>query len=118
MRCGVMVLVSWLLLAGSAMAETCQFAWDAVTTRTDGTAVVVEGYRLYSRPPQGVYGSAPVVEVTSGLSASCPCTRGHLFVVRAYTGGEESANSNEVHVPMGLTSPTQLRLHVILELQP
>lgn len=108
---GVLPLLGALLLLWGLRAEaaTCVFAWDAVETRTDGMPVVVEGYRLYTRTEAGEY-AAPAVWAGATTQATVLCSPGSFWVVTAYLGTEESAQSVAVQVPLPLATPPQFRV--------
>jgi hypothetical protein len=93
-----------LITAGAALA--IQLTWDE-------NDPVPDGYRLYQRTEPGAYDyDNPIWE---GIAPPSDDLTGHAYgetycwVVRAYTGDDVSADSNEVCLTIGandLTTPT------------
>jgi hypothetical protein len=87
-----MALAMVLLSASTLMAAQVTLAWDPNTPAPDG-------YRLYQRSAGSAYNYAS--PVWSGKETSCTVSQlaegnQYYFVVRAYTGVDESGDSNEV----------------------
>ena len=106
-------IILFLLLSVSAMAadRTITLAWDLSTD--DAALGPTGGYRVYQATLSGQYSAQPVATVAPGIStASFPlATTGKYFwIVRAFSGGVESVNSNEVSQSIGPASPGNVRI--------
>jgi hypothetical protein len=85
-----LLITAFLVIPGINHAAQATMAWDAGSPAP-------EGYRLYQR----LVNTAYTTPVWSGTGTSCNVANlnddtTYYFVVRAYTGGSESADSNEV----------------------
>lgn len=88
----LLTLLVALLLAGAAQAADVTLAWDANDPAPDG-------YRLFVRLEGQAYDySAPAWQGTATTGTITDLVEGttYAFVVRAYVGSVESADSNEV----------------------
>jgi hypothetical protein len=90
----VFVFCLVLLLVPAGLYAQCQItlSWDSNTPTPDG-------YRLYQRVSGASYNYNYYTDI--GLSTTAPVSgladnTSYAFVVRAYVGGQESGNSNEV----------------------
>jgi hypothetical protein len=99
----IFILLSFcvFLTSTTAVAATVTLSWDHNDTPPDG-------YRIFSRKTNQAYNySRPIWEgnvVTTTLIGLEENTE-YFFVVRAYAGSLESANSNEVHfIPNGFSA--------------
>jgi hypothetical protein len=91
-----------LFYCSTANAAQVTLAWDPVQPAP-------EGYRLYSRTESGAYNYA--APVWTGTTSTCTINNlsdntAYRFVVRAYVGGNQSGNSNEVRY----TTPSPINL--------
>jgi len=98
------------------LGATCTLAWNPTTTDTGGQPVApgrLLGYRLYSRVSASVpYPATPTAQILLAQLADATqprwplaCEPGHLWVVRAYEAAGESANSNELTIPVPVNQP-------------
>jgi hypothetical protein len=81
-----------------ATPVTATLSWTVPTTYTDGTALVVSGYRIYSGTASGVYGTPLDVGKTTSHVFTSLSSGTHYFTVTVYdSSGSESIFSNEVN---------------------
>lgn len=103
------IIMALLLFAfGVGRCADVSLAWDAPTTRVDGTALTaaeIQGYTVYWGTQSGAWtGSVSVVETAATVACDPGFT--YFFVVTAMdTGGLESGYSNEVGVYVPLAAP-------------
>jgi hypothetical protein len=85
-------------------------AWEPPTTNADGTALRdLAGYRLYrSEVSGGHYSLAETFPAAARTTGAMECPPDSYWVLTAYdTHGNESAYSNELHVPGDQVSPPE-----------
>lgn len=87
----ILFALSIFSIFGVVNADQVTFAWE------NADAVAPDGYRLFIRPQIGTYDySSPVWDGTETTATVEINTGNYAVVARAYVGGEESADSNEV----------------------
>jgi hypothetical protein len=99
---GFLLASGWLLAAGcghhGASPQTSAIlSWDAPTTYSDGSALTVAGYRVYSGDAPGAY--AMPVDVQNATTYTFPdlASGTYYFAVTVYDpSGTECLFSNEV----------------------
>jgi hypothetical protein len=106
-----------LVFSALAQAGDVKLAWQPVLTRSDGTPIVVDGYRVYYGTASGTYDAhVDVTEPTTvdgeihyTLSGLAGGTK-YFMAVTAFRLTEESAYSNEVSyvMPLAPISPPKL----------
>jgi hypothetical protein len=104
----VLSIVVGVLVGVPAVVQalTCQFSWDRVTTRVNGEAVTVDGYRLYKRTGETVpWQLVKGVQGAATIQSDAVCQAGEQWVVRAFLGSLESENSNIVVIPVPPSPP-------------
>jgi hypothetical protein len=124
----LVVALVWILhLAPAAEAGILDLAWNAPTTKADGTPLTdLSGYQVYSGTtsrascpptptPQFVASSTPGIVVTYQLTGLTEGTRYYVSVTAVDLGGNESACSNEVDAlaeadPLDTTPPNNVSI--------
>ncbi len=84
------------LIASPAFAQqSATMLWDAVTEAVDGSALTVDGYRVYVSQTSGRY-TTPIATVTEPTYTQRFPIGKYFAVVSAFKAGVESAQSNEI----------------------
>ncbi|WP_162604829.1 fibronectin type III domain-containing protein [Geomonas ferrireducens] len=94
-----------LIPASKASAAQTTLSWSAPSTYADGTAMTVNGYKVYQGTAKGSYTqSVDVGNQTSYTLANLVNGSTYYFAVTAYDGAKtESAYSNEMSKSFGAT---------------
>jgi len=102
------LLTPFYCFAGITASNPLKFEWEAVTTLTDGSACVVDGYRLYR--------NGELIETYATDEISCTVTSVAgvgIWYVKAFKGGLESEKSNTLEITVndgGPSPPINLRI--------
>ncbi len=94
-----------LIPASKASAAQTTLSWSAPATYADGTAMTVNGYKVYQGTAKGAYTqSVDVGNQTSYTLANLVNGSTYYFAITAYDGAKtESAYSNEMSKSFGAT---------------
>lgn len=83
---------------GGSVTTSVTLDWDATTTRADGSALTVAGYRVSYGTAPGSYGSTvDIGDATTCVIEGLTTGNTYFFVVTSYdSSGNESEPSNEI----------------------
>ncbi len=91
---GKILTILFLTLVLVSSSNACTFAWDAVTTYTDGSPATEINYRLYVTPRGSTI--PQVIADTPQTTATVLCPAGTYVVVAYNATAAESEDSNSV----------------------
>lgn len=83
---------------GGSVTTSVTLDWDATTTRADGSALTVAGYRVSYGTAPGSYGTTvDIGDATTCVIEGLTTGNTYFFVVTSYdSSGNESEPSNEI----------------------
>lgn len=90
-----LILASLLIASPLYAQQSAIMLWEPVTAAVDGSALTVDGYRVYVSQTSGKY-TTPTATVTEPTYSQRFPVGKYFAVVSAFKAGVESAQSNEI----------------------